>query len=154
MTLGKFALTLAAFAAVSLAPLAAQAQWWQQHPAYLHAMSDLRQAYWLIQHRDLRDPVAKIEEQRASGAIRAAYQNLKDASILDNKDIDAQPPSDMTFGDHRGRLHRALDLLRDAHNEVNREEDDPAARGFKQRALHNIDQAAGATDAALHAWNF
>jgi hypothetical protein len=150
----KSGLALAASAAVAFMPLAAQAQWWRQHPAYIHAMADLRQAYWLIQHQDRGDLLAKVEEQRASGAISAAYQNLKDASILDDKDINAQPPADMTFGDRRGRLHRALELLRDAHNEVNREEDDPAARGFKQRALHDIDQAAAATDVALHAWRF
>jgi hypothetical protein len=42
--------------------------------------------------------------------IRYAYQALKDASIMDDKDIDAQPPADLTFYDHRGRLHHALDL--------------------------------------------
>ena len=154
MKLRKFRFALGASAIVALAPLAAHAQWWQQHPAYLHAMSDLRQAYWLIEHRDSQDPLAKIEEKRAAGAIRAAYQNLKDAAILDNKNIDDQPPADMTYGDHSGRLHRAMDLLHDAHNEVSREEDDPAARGFKQKAIQNIDHAAGETNAALHAWNF
>ncbi len=154
MAFSKLKVALAASAIVAMTPLAAHAQWWVQHPAYLHAMSDLRQAYWLVEHRDSQDPVAKIEEQRAAGAIRAAYQNLKDAAILDNKNIDDQPPADMTFGDHGGRLHRAMDLLRDAHNEVSREEDDPAARGFKQRAIQNIDRAAAQTNAALHAWNF
>jgi hypothetical protein len=145
---------MVASAAAALTPLAAHAQWWQKHPAYLHAMSDLREAYWLVEHRDSMNPVAKAEEHQASVAIRAAYQNLKDASILDNKDIADQPPADMAFGDRRGRLHKALDLLRDAHNEVDREEDDPAARGFKRRASEQIDNAARATNAALHAWNF
>ena len=145
MTVGFLALVI---------PIAAQAQWWQHHPKYLHAMSDLRSAYWLIAHRDSMDPVAKVEEQRAEGAIRAAYQNLKDAAITDDKNIDDQPPSAMDFGDHRGRLHHAMDLLRDAHNAVDKEEDDPAARGFKQRALSAIDHAAAETNAAMHAWNF
>jgi hypothetical protein len=150
------ALRIAALAAsaLTLLPMAAHAQWWQQHPAYVHAMSDLRQAYWLVEHRDSRDPVAKDEEHRAAGAIRAAYQNLKDASIVDGKDIVDQPPADMNFDERSGRLHRAMDLLHDAHNEVAREEDDPAARGFKQRALVQIDRAAAATDAAMHAWNY
>jgi hypothetical protein len=147
-------LSIVAACTVLLAPMAAHAQWWQQHPAYLHAMSDLRQAYWLVAHRDSFDPVAKVEEQQAEGAIRAAYQNLKDASMVDDKDINDQPPAAMDFGDHRGRLHHAMDLLRDAHNAVNREEDDPAARGFKQRALAAIDNAAAATNAAMHAWSF
>ena len=60
----------------------------------------------------------------------------------------------MNFGDHKARLHRALDLLRDAHNEVAREEDDPAAVGFRNQALGRIDKAARATNAAIHAWFF
>ena len=149
-------LKLAALAASSLAliPVAAHAQWWVQHPAYLHAMADLRQAYWLVQHRDSRDPEAKAEERQAAGAIRAAYQSLRDAAIVDNKNIDDQPPADMNFDQRGGRLHRAMDLLHDAHNEVSREEDDPAARGFKNRAIQQIDHAAAATNAAMHAWNF
>ena len=147
-------LAVIAAAAATLVPVAAQAQWWQQHPAYLHAMSDLRQAYWLVQHKDERDPVAKDEERHAAGAIRAAYQSLRDAAIIDDKNIDDQPPADMVWDQRGGRLHRAMDLLRDAHNEVGREEDDPAARGFKNRALHQIDAAAAATNAAMHAWNF
>ena len=86
--------------------------------------------------------------------IRYAYQELKDASIMDDKDIDAQPPADFAFFDHRGRLHRALDLLRDAHNDVSGEEDDPAARGFRHEAMKRIDDAARATDIAMHAWGF
>lgn len=154
MKINRIKLAVIAAAAATLIPAAAQAQWWVQHPAYLHAMSDLRQAYWLVQHRDSRDPVAKDEEHRAAGAIRAAYQSLKDAAIVDNKNLDDQPPADMVWDQRGGRLHRAMDLLRDAHNQVSREEDDPAARGFKNRALHQIDAAAAATDAAMHAWNF
>ena len=141
-------------AGMALAPLAAHAQWWHQPPAYLRAMSDLREADWLVSHQDTANPMKRDEERRAAGAIRGAYQTLKDASIVDNKDIYDQPPADMNFPNHAGRLHRAMDLLRDAHNEVNREEDDPAARGFKSRALSQIDNAARATDAAIHAWNF
>ena len=154
MKSGLLRLTLIAAAALTLTPLAAHAQWWRRHPAYLHAMSDLREAYWLIQHQDAFNPVAKIEEREAGKAIRAAYQSLKGAAIIDDKDIADQPPADMTFGDHRGRLQRAVDLLRDARRVVLGEEDDPAARGFKKRALHQIDVAGRATETAMHAWNF
>jgi hypothetical protein len=146
-------LTIAAIA-VLMMPVAAQAQWWQQHPGYVHAMSNLRTAYWLIQHRESQDPAANGEERRALKDVRYAYQELKDAAILDDKNIDDQPPADTPFYDHRGRLHKALDLLRDAHDQVDREEDDPAARGLKHRALKRIDDAAASTDAAIHAWNF
>jgi len=117
-------------------------------------MSDLRQAYWLVVHRDSMDPAAKAEENQAAGSIRAAYQNLRDASIADDKNLEDQPPPDFDFGDHCGRLHHAMDLLHDAHNDVDHEEDDPAAQGFKGRALAAIDRAAADTDAAIHAWAF
>jgi hypothetical protein len=117
-------------------------------------MSDLRSAYWLVAHHEKFDPMANGEEKRAAKAIHEAYQDLKDASIMDDKNIDDQPLADFTFGDHKGRLHRALDLLRDAHNEVAREEEDPAARGFRNDALAHIDKAAKATDEAIHSWFF
>ena len=152
----KTKLKIAAVGAlVALAlPMAAQAQWWAQHPAYLHAMSNLRQAYWLIERHDDWDSPAKPEEARAANEIRAAYQELKQAAIVDDKDIDDQPPPNFPWGDHRGRLHKAMDLLRDSHNQVSGEEDTPQARGLRDRAVKHIDEAGRWTDAAIHAWNF
>jgi hypothetical protein len=135
-------------------PFAAHAQWWQHHPHYLHAMSDMRTAYWLIEHHDTMDPVVNDEERSALRDIRYAYQVLKDASIMDDKDIDAQPPADMTFYDHRGRLHHALDFLHHAREDVRGEEDDPAAAGLRHDAGKRIDAAIRSTEAAIRFWNF
>ena len=134
-------------------PLAAQAQhppgeWWHHHPHYVHAMSDVSTAYRLLQHAE-GDRPARPEEQHALLAIRYAYQTLADASAVDRKNIQDIPPADMNTYDHRGRLHHALDLLHDAHNEVNVEEDDREARGLKDRALKEIDAAAHATEEAI-----
>jgi len=150
----KLKLMLTAGIVSLMVPFAAQAQWWQHHPHYLHAMSDLRSAYWLIAHHDPNDPAQSVEEGRALRDIRYAYQALKDASILDEKDIDAQPPPDFTFYDHRGRLHKAADLLRDARNDVHGEEDDPAALGLRHEAEHRIDKAIHSTEEAIHSWFF
>lgn len=144
---------IATFAVLAI-PLAAQAQWWQHHPKYLHAMSNIRTAYWLIAHHERTDPVARPEERTALIAIRYAYQDLKDASIVDDKDIDAQPPAQTNFYDYRGRLHHALDLLREAHHDIEGEEDDRAALGFRHRAMRDIDKATHATEAAIRAWMF
>jgi hypothetical protein len=89
---------------------------------------------------------------RALKDVRYAYQELKDAAITDGKNIDDQP--DMAFYDHRGRLHKALDLLRDAHDQMNGEEADPMARGLRHRALRRIDDATRSIEAAIGAWNF
>lgn len=150
----RLRISLTAAIVALVLPLAAHAQWWQHHPKYLHAMSDLRTAYWLIQHHDPMDPPQGDEERRAMKAIRYAYQALKDASIMDDKDIDAQPPADMTWYDHRGRLHHALDLLKDAHEDVKGEEDDPAARGLRREASHRIEDAIHATADAISFWHF
>ena len=146
--------TIVAACAALILPAIAQAQWWQHHPHYLHAMSDLRSAYWLISHHDPMDPAQNGEEMHAMKQIRYAYQALKDASIMDEKDIDAQPPTDMAFYDHRGRLHKALDLLNEARGDVRGEEDDPAARGLRHEAGKRIDDAIRATDDAIRSWNF
>ena len=144
---------VAACAALIL-PATAGAQWWQHHPKYLHAMSNLRTAYWLIAHREANDPEARPEEHLALKEISRAYQDLKDASIVDQKDLADQPPANMNFWDHRGRLHHALDLLREARADISGEEDDPAARGFRYGALKDIDKAIRATDSAIHVWMF
>jgi hypothetical protein len=140
-------------------PLAAQAathppgEWWHHHPHYVHAMSDVSTAYRLLQHAQA-DPPAKPEEQHALLAIRYAYQTLADASAVDRKNIEDIPPADTNTYDHRGRLHHALDLLHDAHNQVNVEEDDREALGLKARALKEIDTAAHATEEAIRALGF
>jgi hypothetical protein len=154
MLKGQLRTILLATCAALAIPAAAQAQWWQHHPKYLHAMSDLRTAYWLIAHREMSDPAARPEEGRALKEIGRAYQDLKDASIVDEKDIADQPPADMNFYDRRGRLHHALDLLHEARNDISGEEEDPAARGFRRGALRDIDKAIHATDDAIHAWMF
>ena len=145
---------IVAACAALIIPQAAEAQWWQQHPKYLHAMANLRKAYWLIAHHDANDPVMRPEENHALKEIARAYQDLKNASIVDEKDINDQPPADMNFWDHRGRLHHAIDLLREARADISGEEDDPAARGFRYGAMKDIDKAIRTTNDAIQAWMF
>ena len=127
---------------------AASADFRDRHPHYLHALSDLRAARWMIEHRP-SDPVVSMHEGAAIEQIDAALRELKVAAIEDGKDIrdhtgvDAPP-------EYRGRLHRALDLLRGTHADVDREEEDPEARGLKFRALGHIDEAIHQTEVALH----
>ena len=135
-------------------PVAAQAPWWSQHPGYLHAMSDLRTAYWLIQHRAPSDPGQSAAERRAMGAIRVAYSDLQQAAIRDDKNIDDQPPPQTSWNDHGGRLHEAEQLLRRAHDDLAQEEDNPAARGLRAHAQRHIDDAGRLTAAAISDWHF
>ena len=52
-------------------------------------------------------------------------------------------------GDNPGRLHKALELLHQAHSDVSREEDDPMTQGLRDRALGHIHLAVVATKTAL-----
>ena len=135
-------------------PAAAQGQWWSQHPGYLHAMSDLRTAFWMIQHRAPSDPGQSAAEGRAMGEIHAAYGALQRAAVMDDKNIDDQPPAQMSWADHAGRLHEAETLLHRARNDLAQEEDNPAARGLRDRALYHIDDAGRLTAIANSEWGF
>jgi hypothetical protein len=110
-----------------------------RHPAYLHALTDLRHAR---AHLDRLAPSDRIdnEEQRAIQEIDQAIQDIKRASIDDGKNLNDHPPVDARM-DRKGRYHRALELLDKAHNDIAREEDDPSTRGLRNRALGHVDEA-------------
>lgn len=110
-----------------------------RHPAYLHALTDLRHA-----RAHLESPAATYhmdtEEQHAIEEIDKAIDEIKRASIWDGKNLNDHPPVDARI-DRAGRFHRAMELLDKAHNDITREEDDPAVRGLRNRAIHHIDEA-------------
>jgi len=59
-------------------------------------------------------------------------------------------PVPMYRNDYRGRLHKAADLLRKVHADTYREEDNPSARGLRDRAIGHVDAALHATEQAIH----
>lgn len=118
-----------------------------KHPAYLHALTDLRAARWLIEHRP-GDARVSADEDVAITRIDEAIGEIKHAAIDDGKDIHDHPPVDMHL-DNRGRLHQAEELLRKVHSDIAREEDDPLTRGLRDRAVHHVDEAIGATHRAI-----
>jgi hypothetical protein len=139
------ALTSTAALAVLL-PMTAGADSPGQHPYYLHALSDLRAARWMLEHRP-GDAAVAGQEDIAITEIDAAIGEIKHASIDDGKDLHDHPPADMP--ERRGRLHKALDLLRKVHADVAREEDDPMSRPWRNRAVGHIDAALEATKHAI-----
>ena len=110
-----------------------------RHPAYLHALTDLRHA-----RAHLERPAATghmdNEEGRAIAEIDKALGEIANAAITDGKNLNDHPPVDARMG-WAGRYRRALELLDKAHNDIAREEDDPRTRGLRNRALHHIDEA-------------
>jgi hypothetical protein len=119
-----------------------------RHPAYLHALSDLRTARWMLEHRP-GDAAVSAHESEAIAEIDRALAELKQAAVDDGKNINDHPAADAP-GDYRGRLHKAADLLRKVRSDTYREEDNPSARGLRDRALGHVDAALHATERAIH----
>ncbi len=135
--IAKLAVSVLFFALLfTLAPSNADAQ--GKHPAYLHALTDLRHARAHLEHGD--GGQLRHEEEEAIREIDAAIAEIKKASIDDGKDLNDHPPVDAGL-DHTGRLHRAEQLLDKAHQDIAREEDNTFAQGLQQRAFGHIDRA-------------
>jgi hypothetical protein len=119
------------------------------HPAYLHALTDLRHAR---AHLALETPNWRMDrdEQSAVNAIDAAIRDVKEAAIDDGKPLSDHPPVDAHWN-RADRLHRALELLDRAHDDINQHESDGWARGLKKRSLHDIDEARKAVHHAIDA---
>jgi len=109
-----------------------------RHPAYLHALSDLRYARAHLERPDGGE--LREQEKAAIKEIDKAIGEINKASIDDGKDLNDHPMVDAHLP-WSGRLHKALDLLDKAHQDVSKEEDDPAAQGLQQRAMEHIDKA-------------
>ena len=136
-------------ALVAAAPAGiARADFQADHPAYLHALSDLRAARWLIAHRP-GDPDMVAHEQAAIQRIDAAIRELVAASIDDGKDIYYQPRVDLPNDRRPGRLRKAIELLSRARHDISQEEDNPMVLGMRHRAVENIEHAIRQTGAAL-----
>ncbi|MHA4807738.1 hypothetical protein ACX0G9_06515 [Flavitalea flava] len=124
-------------------------EWKGAHPYYLHALSDLRAARWMIEHRP-GNWERTVDEAEAVRRIDAAISEIKKAAIDDGKNLEDHPRVDER-NDHNGRLHEAVDLLRKARQDISHDEDNQFAQGLQARAFGHIDGAIAATKKAIHA---
>lgn len=117
------------------------------HPYYLHAMSDLRQARAYLARPDY--PQIADDERRAVGEIDAALNEMQRAAIEDGKDPwrYEQPDARMSPTD---RFHKALALLDAARRDASHQEDDPWVRDLQHRILRHIDGAHRAVQQAIN----
>jgi hypothetical protein len=118
-----------------------------KHPAYLHAISDLRTARWMLANRPGGAAVT-AHENAAIVEVDHAINELNRAAINDGKNINSRPPADAP-ADYRGRLHKAADLLRTVRADTYREEDNPSSIGLRDRAIGHIDAALRETELAI-----
>ena len=118
------------------------------HPAYLHALTDLRDARWNLEHRP-GDAAVSTQEDVAIVETDRAINDAKTAAMEDGKNVYQHPPEDAKI-DRRGRLHHANELLRKARKDVAEGESNPNAVELRNRVIGHIDLAIQATDRAIH----
>jgi hypothetical protein len=111
------------------------------HPAYLHALSDMRVARALLERP--AKPDVKWDENNAIREIDAAITEIKGAAIDDGKPLSDHPAVDAKLN-HRDRLRQAMELLKSAAKDIEEKEDNAFAKGLRGRAvghLHNAERA-------------
>src|SRR5450631_2042007 len=101
-----------------------------EHPYYLHALSDLRAARWMIEHRP-GNWQQTTDEMEAVRQIDAAIGEIKKASIDDGKNLADHPAVDER-NEHDGRLHVSIDYLKKARQDVGQDEDNRFAQGLQE----------------------
>jgi hypothetical protein len=117
-----------------------------KHPAYLHALSDLRDARAHLEQLS-NDPVDQ-EEIHAIDHIDQAIGEIKKAAIMDGKNIQDHVPVDAHMT-RTGRFHKALELLDKARRDASGEEDQPDTAGLQLRVIGHIDQARHSVQHAI-----
>jgi tetratricopeptide (TPR) repeat protein len=117
------------------------------HPAYLHALTDLRNARAHLERRG-GDARIKWDERTAIDAIDRAIGAIKQAAIDDGKNLQDHPPVDVHEA-RAGRLHKALAALRAAREDLSKEEDNDFANGLRARGLREVDEAVRATELGI-----
>ena len=108
------------------------------HPAYLHAISDLRYARALLYRPDWR-PVMR-DQRAAVDEIDHAIGEAKRAAIDDGKNPDDHPPIDRGLG-WEGRFRKSMELLDSAERDLSEAETNGAAAGWRNAALGNVRNA-------------
>jgi hypothetical protein len=140
-------MVLAAGLTVAAAPMTMQAQEVPgPHPAYLHALSDLRAARHYLNDGWAWAPV-RHDDDAAIREIDAAINEIKRASIDDGKGLNDPFHIDTHLSPH-DRFRKANELLWSAHNDLSRAEDVPSSRGLRDRAIGHVDRAHQIVDNA------
>jgi len=116
------------------------------HPAYLHAISDLRYARALLYREDWR-PVMR-DQRAAVDEIDHAIGEAKNAAIDDGKNPNDHPPIDRGLG-WEGRFRKAMELLNSAEHDLSEAETNGAAAGWRNAALRNVQNAKHFVEKAM-----
>lgn len=140
-------LLLAALAAMFLTlAISASAETPGKHPAYLHARSDLAKARQLMQEGEEGNVAAQL--RNALNEVNQAIGEIDRAAVLDRKDVDDHPPIDANLK-CLNKFREIFRLLHSAQKDIDREEDNPASRQWRNRANGDINDAVKFVKKAL-----
>jgi hypothetical protein len=117
-----------------------------QHPRYLHALSNLREARELLQTDNRAGFIG--ERDRAIGEIDRAIDEVKAAVRDEGRNPYRTPPP--AGGDPNRPLRSALGLLDEARRDIATGTDETGHIGLQMRALRHVDEARRALDHAMH----
>jgi hypothetical protein len=135
------------FAALAVSVLLIPAASAQQHPHYLHALSDLRYARWLLDRP--AEYNVEVDQRQALDRIDRAIYEIKRASIDDHKNLSDHPPADPHW-DRGGRIRKAIELLESAQRDLSYEEDNYRALGWRANAVEHVREALNRAHKAMH----
>jgi hypothetical protein len=105
----------------------------------------LRRAQFLLRVRE--EPNVTRNLKAADDETEAAVREIDRAAVLDHKDLDEHPPIDVGVA-RQDRFRKIVELLRSARADIDREEDNPRAREWRNVAFKHIDEALNAVHRA------
>jgi len=111
----------------------------QRHPAYIHALADLRLARAYLD-RLTPNEALDVEQQRAIDEIDHAMHDIKQAAMDDGKPLTDHVEIDAHI-QRRDRFVKAKEALEAALRDVAHEEDNPATRDLQKRTIDHIHHA-------------
>ena len=119
------------------------------HPSYLHAVTELQTAQWLIVHRR-GSAIVEGFETAALQNIAKAISDTRNAAMIDGKNLGSSPPSN-TMSHESRRMWLARDNLVQARYDLTRLEENPSAFGARDMVVQDVDQALSAVQQAIQA---
>jgi hypothetical protein len=115
----------------------------------MHALQDLRFARALLEQGEWQR--VRPDRERAVKEIDRAIEELRRAAMDDGRNPNQHPPIEPGWQPH-DRLQRSLEALDRARDAISREEDNPDAREWRNRAYRHIDAARHALRHAIDMW--
>ncbi|HEY1985033.1 MAG TPA: hypothetical protein VGG85_06475 [Terracidiphilus sp.] len=111
-----------------------------RHPAYLHALGDLRVMRAYLDQMTSNERLDE-ESQRAISEIDAAIREIRKAAAASHTALQLRSSVDVRV-ESSDRFHRAHDAGTSVWLVLDREEGNRSARGAKHRAIEHVERAS------------